>query len=414
MVILDLVGQSLHELTKQRLRSFLTIFGITWGIGSFIFSQAVLDGFQQEQRQRFAALGKDLVVVRGGRTSIAGSGLMAGREIQLDLYDVEALARQSQHVTFICPELIHSSLEIGSQYQHISARVHGVWPVYQGLRSFEASAGRLINLADQEQARRICLLGSDVAEQLFGERAAILSEIKIEGIPYRVVGVARRKPVGAVLDGNDDEKIILPLSSVIRDFPVHPTDRRAINSLLIQPVAATFHEVLIREVKTLLARRHQFSVEDPDALNVFDTVEMAQNIDHVFSGLKSFGNLTAIITVCIGSIGIMNIMLISVRERTREIGIRRAVGARKRHIFWQFFNECLILTLLGGILGVFVGDALAALLGCLPIPNFAAPVLRLWPLFWACVIISCTGITAALYPTWQAIKITPVEALRYE
>jgi len=410
----DLAKQSLNGLTTYRLRTFLTIFGIMWGIAAFIFSRAILDGFQYDQQQRFAALGKDVVVIYNGRTSLAGAGLMAGRDVQLTLDDVEVLAQSCQWIKNLSPELIRRNLPVESQREQITASVYGVWPVFQQLRSFEAAVGRLLNYADQQQARRVCFLGAELADQLLGEHPSVPSEIKIAGVPYRVVGTARKKPQGATLQGSDDRRLLLPLSSAARDFSSGLSNPRMITSIIVQPSATKYHEQLVREARIILARRHRFAVEDTDALGVFDTVETARDLDRVFSGMRHFGDLTAIITVLIGSIGVMNIMLISIRERTREIGVRRSIGARNRHIFLQFLSEGLLLTSLGGMLGMLLGCGLALLLRTIPIPDFAAPIVRPWPMLWACAIISLVGIAAALYPTWQAVKIRPVEALRYE
>lgn len=414
MLRIDLFRQSFDGLSNHRLRSFLTIFGIMWGIVAFIFSRAVLDGFQHEQGQRFAAVGQDMLVVNGGRTSLAGLDLIAGRAVELTLDDVEALSQGSSYIKHISPELVRRGLNVESKQERISAQVHGVWPVYQKLRGFETGDGRLLNVADEEQSRRVCILGADVAEQLSLGHENVPGELKIAGLPYTVVGIARKKPEGASLNGSDDKKIIVPFSSAARDFPRSTSTKGATDGIVIQPLETQFHERLVADVKAVLARRHSFSIEDPDALGIFDTIKMARDIDNVFSGLKLFGDLTAVITVLIGSIGVMNTMLISVRQRTREIGLRRCIGARNLHIFSQFLSEGLFLTSAGGGLGILIGCGLAFVLRLIPIPNFVAPIVRPWPVVLACAIITIVGTAAALYPTWQAVKVNPVEALHYE
>ena len=192
MLRIDLLRQSLGGLSNYRLRSFLTIFGIMWGIVAFIFSRAILDGFQYEQGRRFAALGQDMLVVNGGRTSLAGPDLIAGRNIELTLDDIDALAQAIPFVKHISPELVRRDVNVESKQERISGQVHGVWPVYQHLRSFESSVGRLLNIADEKQSRRVCILGADLADQLSIEKEDVPCEIKLAGLPYTVVGIARK------------------------------------------------------------------------------------------------------------------------------------------------------------------------------------------------------------------------------
>jgi putative ABC transport system permease protein len=408
----DLLAECVAVLRNHKLRSFLTIFGVMWGIAAFTFSHAVLEGFQSEQRKKFAAVGKDLVVVDGGKTSYSEAGSTLGREIRLQPEDASLLLRQVRTIGSASPELIRSDLAIVRRGARMDASVHGIWPVYQRMRSVALSGGRPINNADEEQARRVCLLGADLASNPLGSSPTLPAAIELGHVPYTVIGVVRKQPQGASLRGSDDTKLFLPLSSMLRDFPAGSSAAAAGVALVVQPLSPEYHERVVADMRAVLARKYGFGAEDPDALSVFDTIETARNVDSVFSGLALFGDISALTTVLMGAIGLMNILLISVRERTREIGIRRSVGARARHIFAQLLWEGVILSTAGGALGLAAGASFALLLGLIPIPGFAAPRLALAPAVSACAFIVCVGIGASAYPAIQGTRIDPVEALR--
>jgi putative ABC transport system permease protein len=273
--------------------------------------------------------------------------------------------------------------------------------------------GRLLALADEQDGRRVCILGYDVARQLLGETLAIPTSVRIGGLAYTVVGVTRKKVHGVVFNESDDRRILIPFRAMTRDFPDDSNQHGIRASLLIQPVSVALHEELLRDIRETLAARHRFSLEDPDALVVFDTIQTARAVDGVFAGLARFGDTSSLMTVLLGSIGLTNILLTSVRERIREIGIRRSVGARNLQIFTQFLGEGLMLAATGGLAGLAAGGGLALLLGMISIPGFAAPVLRPAPALAACGIVGITGILASIYPAWKAVKIDPAEALRH-
>lgn len=403
----------LATLAQHKLRSFLTIFGITWGVAAFLFADAVLEGFQSGQRKRFQSVGQNLVIVSGGRTSETRAGSVAGREIRLGLGDVAAVIRQVRGVRQISPELTRYDLSAIGPRGRVNPSVHGVFPVYQKMRFVEPSRGRLLTDADGEQTRRVCVLGHDLAQRLLGARTSLPASVRIGALPYKVVGIARRKAVGSVLDGNDDEKIFLPFRSMQRDFPLHAQEEGAGAALVIQPVSSDLHEQIIVNVRRLLAARHGFDPADPDALALIDTVATSRSVQKVFSGLALFSDVSSLMTVAMAAIGLTNILLISVRERTREIGIRRSVGARRRHIFTQFVGEGLVLSSVGGLFGLLAGAGLALLLGILPLPGFSRPIMRAAPALAACAIIVATGLAASVLPAWKAVKTDPVEAIRH-
>jgi putative ABC transport system permease protein len=406
------LAESLSVLRTHRLRSFLTIFGIMWGIAAFLFAGAVLEGFQASQRLRFEAVGKDLLVVDGGRTSRAAFGHVAGREINLGVADIKAVAR-SKYVKSLSPELARHNLAISGPRSRTTVPVFGIWPVYQQMRFIDTGTGRLLNTFDDDQGRRICVIGNDLSAQLLGDKPLLPAPITIDRVQYTVVGIARKKPAGAVMNGNDNTKIFVPFRSMERDFPLTSKEAGTGASLVIQPVTADVHERLLDDVRQLLGVRHGFDPADIEALNVMDTVQTVRNLNSVFAGLARFSDISSLMTVAMGAIGLTNILLISVRERTLEIGVRRSVGARRWHIFTQFLAEGMVLSSLGGLFGLLAGAGLAFGLGLLPIPGFTTPVVRLTAAFMACLVIVAAGLTASAYPAWKALRINPVEALRY-
>ena len=394
-----LLVESLSVLGQYKLRSILTVFGIMWGVAAFTFSHAVLQGFQSEQSRRFAAMGKDLLIVEGRRSSYVAPGEMTGREVRLELDDLHALTRQTRLIRSISPESVRPQVRASRQGASLAASLHGVWPEHQKIRSMQVTAGRLLHRGDEQEARRVCVVTEDIAVELLGAHQNIPASIKLDHLTYVVVAVAKKRPQA-------HKQIFIPFRSMQRDFP------QSRIALVVQPVSPDFHGRLVQEIRSILAQRHGFRPDDPDALSIFDTVQNARNVGNVFSGLALFSDISAITTVLMGAIGLTNILLVSVRERTREIGIRRSVGARSRHITIQLFCEGLILSGVGGFAGLLLGSALSLLLGLIPIPGFTSPSLRLEPALVACSVILIVGLTASTYPALKAARINPVEALR--
>jgi putative ABC transport system permease protein len=412
----ELLLQTVRDIWAHKLRSALTMFGIAWGIASIIFMMAIGDGFKIGYRQSLYALGTDIAIVWGGRTSRQAGDQRAGRRIQLTDADVEAIRQECFLIRHVTPEL-DRYLKVASHHNAGQFSVHGVAPVYQEIRSMNLAAGRLLNDEDYRELRAVCVLGEEVRKQLFASRSAVGAEVRIQGITFTVIGELKKKDQKNSYNGLDVQKILVPYSTMARHFP----DPRpfvgvgAIENIILAPRSADDHDAALRQVRTVLGRRHGFEPSDEGALWVWDTVRQARMVGGVFESMQIFLAFVAVITLGLGGLGVMNIMLVAVTERTREIGIKLAVGATPRRILVEFFLEALALTLGSGIIGVVFAVVISDLVSRLPLPDMFAglPITRVTALvaFFTLVIV---GMLAALYPARRASQLTPVEALRCE
>jgi putative ABC transport system permease protein len=305
-----------------------------------------------------------------------------------------------------------------SAFNSASRGVVGIWPAYQDFRSLKLESGRLITDEDEREARRIVVLGSAARQQLFSGQPAVGSMLSIKGIPYAVVGVLEKKKQNSNYSGPDNDYLFAPYSAVARDFP--PPEKPGIvkghlDDLVFQVADPQTHDDAVLQVRRVLGRVHHFDAIDKDALFIWDTMEGAKLLDNIFGVVTLFFGCVAIVTLCLGGIGVMNIMLVSVTERTREIGVRKAVGATSGDILRQFFAESALLTVVSGGLGLAFGIGTCVALGQLPLPDFVPhPIISVISVVVSILTLSLITLTAGMYPAHRAAEMTPVESLRYE
>jgi putative ABC transport system permease protein len=412
----ELLAQTLRNVWAHKLRSALTMFGIAWGIASIIFMMAIGDGFKTGYRQSLYALGTDIAILWGGRTSRQAGDQRAGRRIQLTAEDVEAIRQECYLVRHVTPEL-DRYLKVASPHNAGRFSVHGIAPIYQEIRSMNLGAGRLLNEDDYREHRAVCVLGEEVRKQLFANRPAVGAEVRIQDITFSVIGELKKKDQKNSYNGLDVQKILIPYTTMARHFP----DPRpfiglgAVENIIVAPRSADDHDQALHQVRTVLGRRHGFDPKDEGGLWVWDTVRQARMVSGVFESMQIFLAFVAVITLGLGGLGVMNIMLVAVAERTREIGIKMAVGATPQRILADFFLESLTLTIGSGMIGVLFAVVVSNLVSRLPLPDMFAglPITRATALLAFCTLV-IVGVLAALYPARHASKLTPVEALRYE
>src|SRR3954464_344036 len=416
----ELFRQTCNSLAAHKMRSFLTMFGIMWGIASVILLVGLGKGFSKDQKDRLHTIGVDLAIVWGGRTSTQAGGYAAGRNIRLSVDDAIAIKNECYLIKTVSPELRRGVSEV-SAFNAASRPVRGVWPEYQRFRSLKVQEGRLMNETDQANANRVVILGVEAAQQLFPGKPAVGAMLSMNGKPYQVIGVLeKKKQNGSYGSGPDNTQLFVPYSSMARDLPPSVKDRPYmtpgwINNLVIQVDDPEYHEAAIKQVYRALGRVHHFEPDDEDALQVWDTMRGAKLTQRIFSVMTIFFGCVALMTLFLGGIGVMNIMLVSVTERTREIGVRKALGATKREIAMQFFSEATIISFISGVLGLAVGLGFSYLLNVIPKPDFVpSPVISAMPVIIAVVTLSVITVAAGMYPASRAAELTPVECLRYE
>jgi putative ABC transport system permease protein len=431
------VLQSIENLRVNKLRSLLTMFGIMWGVISIVILSALGEGFQRGNQKVLEELGKNVVIIRNGRTSTQAGGERAGRVIRLTINDVHALKQRSRLIQSISPELARGGVNVKSRYNAAALQMSGVWPEFQAIRTIEVSDGRLINEPDNTQARRVVIIGREASKQLFADRNPVGEPLTLNGLTYTVIGRIRQKFQDSNYTGPDERRLFVPYEAMRRDFPMTgPFDtpdsigvivaapyqwvadslRRQMESDAFHGVFGLLGQTMVEEdIRDILAPIHGFDENDREALSLWNTAVESVMFSKMIQAMKNFFLGVSLITLALGGIGVMNIMLVAVRERTREIGLRKALGATPTIIHRQFIVEGLGLTLMSGLLGFVAGVCLCKLINMLPMPaRFSGMIVTPGTSVIAVVALAVVGILAALYPAARAAALPPVESLRYE
>jgi putative ABC transport system permease protein len=415
MPIREIFKQTIAALWHTKLRSFLTMFGIVWGIMSVILLVGLGIGFGIDQANRLKSLGTDIAICFGGKTGMPSGGYAADRDIILKADDAVAIQQLAPLVKNVSPELLSTVSEV-SRYNAASRAVRGVWPAYQNFRSLHLEQGRLMTDDDEAQGARVVLLGAESNRQLFPGKPSLGETLAVDGYPYTVIGVlASKQQNGSYGSGPDNSQLFVPFSAMQRDFP--PAGKGDIvgqvHDIVIQPVSPKVHLAALRQVRQILGDRHHFDPTDLDALWVWDTLEGAQMLANIFKAMTLFFAAVALLTLALGGIGVMNIMLVAVSERTREIGVRKALGATAVDIRRQFIAESAIITLVSGALGLVFGLGIIAALRLLPLPDILPhPVVSATAIIASLLTLGLITLTAGTYPALRAAQLTPMECLR--
>ncbi|MFB3826364.1 MAG: ABC transporter permease [Bryobacteraceae bacterium] len=413
----ELMAHVVSSLMRNKLRSALTMAGIAWGVASIVLIVAMGDGFKAGQRNNIGTLGVNMVLVFGGRTESQAGGQRAGRRIRLDYTDIRDIRSECFLVKAAMGE-IGNTVRAVSPHNSGSFDVFGVEPVYARIRTTPIGEGRFVNDEEEREARRVCVIGNNVRKQLFAARPGVLgSQIALNGWPYRIVGIMPAKNQNSSYNGMDDDKIFIPYSAMMRDAP--PRDPNflpgMVNDIIYQPASLAEWSAARHQVLRVLGRNHRFDPADRGAVYIWDTVEDAERVDGIFVSMTVFLGSIAIVTLTLGGIGVMNIMLVTVTERTREIGLRKAVGATRRRILADFLAEGLVLAGVSGTLGFLGAFGLAAAVNSFPLPDmFPGLPVKGVTAAWAFGALAVIAVASAVWPAWRAACLTPVEALRYE
>ena len=411
----EVVAQAIGSLLAHRFRAALTMLGISWGIVTVVLLMAYGSGFQRAIMYGFRnAFSQGTVLVGGGQTSMQAGGERSGRRIALKQADVEALSELGS-LKHISPEYMQS-LPIAYGLRQTTAGVRGVAPEYGVMRSETAEFGRFLNHEDIENHRRVAFLGYEVARRLFSNILAVGQTIRINGMGFEVIGVMPNKAQISNYFYPDKLSVFVPYTVNMR--------REYVDNILFQAMTPELHQQAINQVRELLAARHRFNPRDTRAINLRDTGDSAAMIAGITDGLQFVLYFIGTLTLMIGGVGVMNIMLVSVTERTREIGVRKALGARRRHILTQFLLEALTITFLGGLMGIALSYLLVWAIESRPFlatllddPTGQTDIQLVMSgsiLLTSSAILAFAGVVSGLWPAFRASRLDPIEALRYE
>jgi putative ABC transport system permease protein len=410
-----LLHDTIRTLWAHKLRTFLTMFGIAWGIISITLMVAAGEGLKVGITKQQETFGKDIMIIFPGRTSMQAGGLRAGRDTRWTATDHMHVQEEATACRHVVPEL-GDGLPVRSRYNNGSPSVNGSLPSFAEMRSLKVGEGRFYNWDDQAQGRRVAFLGTNIKKQLFATRPALGETIHIKDIPYTVIGVLESKDQNSSYDGWDVDKVFIPFSAMRRDFPNKPPAKAdSIDRLIVTPKSLLQHEECKSQVRRALGRIHNFDPRDKEAAPIWDTVENAKSFSLLIDSMKYFLGAVGLTSLFLGGIGIMNVMLVAVRERTREIGVRKAVGASAQSILRQFFVETMIVAFLSGGAGLAIAYGLCMLVNLIPMPPFFAGLLPTWKVaFLSFVLLGSIAVLSGLYPARRAASVDPIEALRYE
>ncbi len=412
----DTLGQVFRAIAANKLRTFLTMFGIAWGVGSLLVLVGLGEGFRSGQHRNLAHLGKDLVMMWNGTIPAVPEQHTGMRPYQLTLRDEDALARLPE-LRAVTVELSRSDLYEVSQWSNTSSHVMGVQPNYPVVRYIAMDQGRFLNNQDLAQRRRVVVLGYKAALLLFPGHPYLGETITINGSDFSVVGSVQKNSRGD--NDYDDRKVYIPITTMLEMFPLKGENiaHDALTSIQYQPKDPLNAAAAVAAVHRVIAARHNFDPSMKDAFQEWDTISEMKMIGAIFTAMDVFLGGVGIVTLGLGAVGIINIMLVSVTERTSEIGLRKALGATQSSILAQFFWEGLLLTGVSGIIGIAFSAALmSALQGLLTgkMPGWDPPRLVPWSAALAIGSLVVSGVAAGLYPASKAAQLDPVEALRRE
>ncbi|MGA9507761.1 MAG: ABC transporter permease [Candidatus Sulfotelmatobacter sp.] len=414
-LLFDIFAQTLQTLWGHKLRSFLTMFGIAWGVFSLLLLVGLGEGFRSGNKKQFDTLGENVMFLWSGRAPAVKGSFTALRQYYLTYRDYLDILRECRSVGAASPVIKRNDIRAVSDYYQASGQILGVPATFDQIRYLPIQNGRWLNAMDDAQKRPVIVLGDEARRTLFFGRPAVGSTILLNGVQFEVVGTLQR--IGHGDNNTQNLQCYVPFSTMREYFRLTNVGEApdVISIIEYQPKTRALHEAAKQEVHKVIAQNHGFNPNTPDSFDEWDTVNTVDQVGKIFDAMNDFLGSVGLVTLGLGAIGIINIMLVAVADRTREIGLRKALGATNASIMFQFFVEGAFLTLLSGITGIVAAAAvMAALSGVSLGEGFDPPKLVARTAALAVAALAIAGVAAGLYPARRAALLQPVEALRKE
>lgn len=404
------IQQFFQDLKAQKLRSSLTITGITWGTVSVVVLLAFGAGLQVQSRKNMHGMGDGIVVVFGNKTTKSYMGFPDGRYIHLRLRDAEAMRQQVRGITALSPEYRSNNTPVHVGINTASPTIVGINVIYENLRNiFPQNGGRFIDELDVKHRKRVVVLGNDIKGLLFGDSTAVGKTVYIGQSPFLVIGVMKDKVQNSSYGDRDANCLFIPYTTYRAMF-----GDKYLNDIVYKMDNPEHSEEIKTQIYETLGSIHKFDPTDKDALGIWDTTQTDKFMRYFFIGFNIFMGIIGCFTLTVGGIGVANIMFIVVKEKTREIGIKRSLGATRRNILFQFFFESFLIVAIGASLGFILSILIIFAAGYLPIQTYVGiPTMSLSVLISTITLLTLISILAGYFPARKAASLEPVECLRY-
>ncbi|UCB52140.1 MAG: ABC transporter permease [Candidatus Zixiibacteriota bacterium] len=409
MQVVMYISQFLRDMRSQKLRTLLTLFGIIWGTAAVVLLMAIGKGIHAENQRQMHGLGEGIVILWGGRTSQPFEGFGKGRRIPLREEDAHLLKREIREMWGVSPEYSRWSTHMKYKDNAVTQNMVGIYPIFGEMRNIiPEMGGRFINRIDLEQKKRVVFIGDQLKKDLFGEEEAIGKYIIIDNVPFLVVGVLKEKEQDSSYSGRDENKAFVPASTFAAMYGY-----RYVNDMIFKPTDPRQTELVKEKVYQVLGKKYKFDPADKEALSMWDTTEMAKFLTYFFLAFRIFLVAIGTATLIVGGIGVSNIMHVVVEERTKEVGIKMSLGAKKAHVLLQFIFETFVITFVGGTVGFLFSVGVIKLFPVFGLEEYlGTPQITYTTALIAVGILGLVGLISGYFPARRAANLNPVQALK--